>query len=138
MDSFYRILRFGKNYSAAAWAAVLFYVVYTLFQLAGIGMIIPVMDIILNNGSQFELTQDGSNQLIGLQDYINNIVNQGVLTYGSYGILWRACLISFGLFLAKNIFRYALSLKGPLFCFQTIYQGIFLKPYDVMLVSIWQ
>tara|TARA_B110000008_G_scaffold97441_1_gene100087 strand:- start:4666 stop:6516 length:1851 start_codon:yes stop_codon:yes gene_type:complete len=107
MDSFYRILGFGKNYSAAAWAAVLFYVVYTLFQLAGIGMIIPVMDIILNNGSQFELTQDGSNQLTGLQDYINNIVNQGILTFGSYGILWRACLISFGLFLAKNIFRYA-------------------------------
>jgi len=107
MESFYRILRFGKSNSSAAWAAVLCYIIYTLFQLAGIGMIIPVMDIILNNGSQFEIQQDTSLELKGLQDWINSIVNQGILRFGSFGVLWRTCLISFGLFLAKNIFRYS-------------------------------
>ena len=62
MNSFYRVLKFGKEKSSAVWAAIIFYILYTLFQLAGIGMIIPVMDIILNNGSQFEINQVQNSQ----------------------------------------------------------------------------
>ena len=107
MNSFYRVLKFGKENSSAVWAAIIFYILYTLFQLAGIGMIIPVMDIILNNGSQFEINQVQNFELKHLQLWINDTVSYGINLYGSLGVLWRACLISFVIFLMKNIFRYA-------------------------------
>ena len=84
------------------------YLVFTVLSLVGIGMVIPVLDIILGGTeSQIMARPAELHDVDSLQAWLAYWVTQGVTAYGAMGMLWRVCVATLSLFIFKNLTRYA-------------------------------
>lgn len=103
-----RIFQLAKPYYGALTRTVGLYLVFTVLSLVGIGMVIPVLDIILGGTeSQIMARPVALNDVDSLQAWLAYWVTQGVTAYGAMGMLWRVCVATLSLFILKNLTRYA-------------------------------
>lgn len=109
-----RIFQLARPFHQALGSSALFYVLYTLVSLFSLGMIIPVLEVILGAGESISLPSENMGNAMapamggqGFQAWIAFFVAQWVQQYGALGTLVRVCMGAMGLFLAKNVFRYA-------------------------------
>ena len=125
MTALRRIFRTARPFHRALVATALFYILYTMVSLFSIGMIIPVLEVILEGASA--LPQDVGESpggltaipAVGFQDWLSGWVQKGVVHFGSLGMLTRVCVGAIGLFLLKNVFRF-----GALWHMATLRTGI--------------
>ena len=99
---------------------VVLYLVFTVLSLVGIGMVIPVLDIILGGTEAQIMARPADLEGVdSLQAWLAYWVTQGVVTYGAMGMLWRVCVATLSLFVLKNLARY-----GALWNMATVRSGV--------------
>lgn len=106
MSPFVRVLSHAGSAKSSALVAGLLYVGYTIMSLVGIGMIIPVMDIILDSSQQLNARPQVIQDVDSLHAWLAYGVTLGIKAYGPMGILWRICLAAMGIFVIKAVLRY--------------------------------
>ena len=120
MTALRRFLDLARPFKGALGWTALFYLLYTLVSLFSLGMIIPVLEVILN-GDQASSASSTLSSLPAdsFQTWLSNAVGRGVNHYGALGMLWRVCVGAMGLFGLKNLFRF-----GALWNMGTLRTGI--------------
>lgn len=109
MQQYLKILRFALPYSRQIILSVLFNIGTVLFSLASITTLIPILRIIFNTAkpqtSPVEYTG-----ILGLKDYLTGQLNYKMYTWseaiGPQRMLFYVLLVTVGLFLLKNLFRF--------------------------------
>ena len=109
MKQYLKILRFALPYSRQIILSVIFNIGTVLFSLASITTLIPILRIIFNTAkpqtSPVEYTG-----ILGLKDYLTGQLNYKMYTWseaiGPQRILFYVLLVTVGLFLLKNLFRF--------------------------------
>ncbi len=109
MNYFKKILGFAKPYSRYAWMNVFFNILYAVFNVLSVLTFIPVLGILF--GKEEKITEPPVFKgLTGIYDYVQDSLNYFVShmmeTGGVEQALLFICLISFSMFLFKNLFRY--------------------------------
>ena len=109
MNYFLKTLRYAKPYTKYAWLNVLFNALYAVFNVLSVLAFIPVLGILF--GSEEKVTEKPVFKgITGIYDYVQNslnyLVSHTIETSGVEKALLIICLISFGLFFLKNLFRY--------------------------------
>ena len=109
MNYFLKTLRYAKPYTRYAWLNVLFNALYAIFNVLSVLAFIPVLGILF--GSEEKVTEKPVFKgITGIYDYVQNslnyLVSHTIETSGVERALLIICLISFGLFFLKNLFRY--------------------------------
>ncbi len=109
MKQYLKILRFALPYSRQIILSVIFNIGTVLFSLASITTLIPILRIIFNTAkpqtSPVEYTG-----ILGLKDYLTGQLNYKMYTWseaiGPQRMLFYVLLVTVGLFLLKNLFRF--------------------------------
>ena len=109
MKYFKKILRFAIPYSGYAWLNVFFNILYAVFNVLSVLAFIPVLGILFGKEEIIE-QKPTFNGVKGMYEYVQDSLNfyvtNSMETGGVEQALLFICLISFLMFLLKNLFRY--------------------------------
>ena len=109
MQQYLKILRFALPYSRQIILSVLFNIGTVLFSLASITTLIPILRIIFNT-AQPQTSPVEYTGILGLKDYLTGQLNYKMYTWseaiGPQRMLFYVLLVTVGLFLLKNLFRF--------------------------------
>ncbi len=109
MNYFKKILRFAKPYTNYVWLNILFNILYAIFNVLSVLAFIPVLGILF--GREERVTQKPLfTGVAGIYDYVQNSLNYFISnimdTSGAEKALLFISVVSFAMFLFKNLFRY--------------------------------
>lgn len=107
MKSFWRILKFARPYRLSAVLNVIFNLLATVFSLASIGLVIPVLGLIFNQAEAMTEAPayDGNLVEYGKQ-FLEYEVGRRIAETGQSDALLYLCFLVIGAFFFKNLFRY--------------------------------
>lgn len=109
MQQYLKILRFALPYSRQIILSVLFNIGTVLFSLASITTLIPILRIIFNTAKPQTSPVEYAG-ILGLKDYLTGQLNYKMYTWseaiGPQRMLFYVLLVTVGLFLLKNLFRF--------------------------------
>ncbi|WP_374329716.1 ABC transporter ATP-binding protein [Soonwooa sp.] len=112
MNLYRRILRFAAPHQKYIYASLFFNVLYSLFQIASLGTILPVLGMLFGTikmeDKLVEPIYDGhiSHYFNYLKEYSYYYIQSQVNEKGALTVLAWLCLITGFMFLLRNIFRY--------------------------------
>lgn len=112
MNEYKKILKFAKPHQKYIYGSLFFNLLYSLFQIASIGTILPVLGMLFGTIEAKKLTNppvysgDFTDSFSYLKEYSNYYVQSLVTEYGSLKVLAWLCVITAFMFLLRNIFRY--------------------------------
>ena len=112
MNYFKKIVRFAYPYKKYAFLNVLFNILYAIFNVLSVLAFIPVLNILFKQENKI-LTKPVYTgiQNIGVytKDNFYYFISQKIELEGTVSTLLFICVITFGLFFLKNLFRYLAS-----------------------------
>jgi len=112
MNEYKKILKFAKPHQKFIYGSLFFNLMYSLFQIASLGTILPVLGMLFGTIKPEKYTSPPvySGEIIDffsyLKEYSNYYVQSLVTEYGSLNVLAWLCVITAFMFLLRNIFRY--------------------------------
>lgn len=116
MKAFWRIVRYAYPYKGTVILSVISNLFATVFALASIGLVVPVLRIIFDNTQAPQAAPVYDGDLMGFaQEYLNYEIGIRMQSTGQQEALLYVCFLVVSAFLLKNIFRYlALFLLAPM------------------------
>ncbi|MFT4684619.1 MAG: subfamily B ATP-binding cassette protein MsbA, partial [Flavobacteriales bacterium] len=109
MNHFRKILKYAKPYKRFAWLNVLFNILYAIFNVLSVLAFIPVLGILFGEENKvYAKPIYTSFKNIGsyAKDSFYHFISQKIEIEGNVETLLFVCLLTFGLFFFKNLFRY--------------------------------
>ncbi len=109
MNHFRKILKYAKPYRRYAWLNVLFNIFYAIFNVLSVLAFIPVLGILFGEENKvYAKPIYTSFKNIGsyAKDSFYHFISQKIEIEGNVETLLFVCLLTFGLFFFKNLFRY--------------------------------
>lgn len=112
MNYFKKILRFAKPYKKYAFLNVVFNILYAIFNVLSVLAFIPVLGILFGTDKKVvgKPVYDG---ITGLGTYAKDsfyfFISEKIENEGAISVLLFICILTFGLFFLKNLFRYLAS-----------------------------
>ncbi|MBP2618612.1 ABC transporter ATP-binding protein [Chryseobacterium jejuense] len=112
MNEYKKILRFAKPHQKYIYGSLFFNILYSLFQIASLGTILPVLGMLFGTiGSEKQETEPVySGEIINFfsyaKEYSTYYIQSLVAEHGSLKVLAWLCIITAFMFLLRNIFRY--------------------------------
>lgn len=112
MTYFKKIVHFASPYKKFALLNVVFNILYAIFNVLSVLAFIPVLGILF--GTDKKITKEPIYQgITGIGTYAKErfyyFISQKILQEGAIEVLLFICLLTFGLFFLKNLFRYLAS-----------------------------
>ena len=110
MNEYKKILKFARPHQKYIYGSLLFNLLYSLFQIASLGTILPVLGMLFGTikPEKYESAPVYSGDIIDffsyLKEYSNYYVQSLVTEYGSLKVLAWLCVITAFMFLLRNIF----------------------------------
>ncbi len=116
MKAFWRIVRYAYPYKATVILSVISNLFATVFALASIGLVVPVLQIIFDNTKAPDQAPVFEGDLMSFaQDYLAYEIGVRMETTGQQEALLYVCFLVIIAFFLKNVFRYlALFLLAPM------------------------
>ncbi len=116
MKAFWRIVRYAYPYKGTVILSVISNLFATVFALASIGLVVPVLEIIFDNTKSPEKAPIFEGDLMAFaKDYLAYEIGVRMESTGQQEALLYVCFLVVGAFLLKNLFRYfALFLLAPM------------------------
>lgn len=116
MKSFWRIVRYAYPYKGTVILSVISNLLATVFALASIGLVVPVLEIIFDNTKSPEVAPVFSGDIMAFaKDYLAYEIGLRMEATGQQEALLYVCFLVIGAFFMKNVFRYfALFLLAPM------------------------
>jgi subfamily B ATP-binding cassette protein MsbA len=112
MKYFKEILNFAKPYTKFAILNILFNILYAIFNVLSVLAFIPVLGILFGNEKK-AVIQPIYHGLSKIGPYAKEsfyfFISQKIENEGAVNVLLFICLLTFGLFFLKNLFRYLAS-----------------------------
>ena len=112
MSYFKKIIRFALPYKKYAFLNVLFNILYAVFNVLSVLAFIPVLNILFKQENKI-LTKPIYTGFSEIGSYTKEsfyyFISQKIELEGSVSTLLFICLVTFGLFFLKNLFRYLAS-----------------------------
>ncbi len=105
-------MQFAKPYKKYAWLNILFNILYAIFNVLSVLAFIPVLGILFGeeNKAYAEPVFTSINNIGSYaKDYFYYFISQKIEAEGNIETLLFVCLLTFGLFFFKNLFRYLAS-----------------------------
>ena len=112
MKHFKAILNFAKPYTKFAVLNVIFNILYAIFNVLSVLAFIPVLGILFDNKKEAieEPVYQGITKIGGYaKDSFYFFISEKIENEGAVNVLLFICLLTFGLFFLKNLFRYLAS-----------------------------
>ncbi|CAD7804421.1 Lipid A export ATP-binding/permease protein MsbA [Chryseobacterium aquaeductus] len=112
MNEYKKILKFAKPHQKYIYGSLFFNLMYSLFQIASLGTILPVLGMLFGTikPEKYKSAPVYSGDIIDffsyLKEYSNYYVQSLVTEYGSLKVLAWLCIITAFMFLLRNVFRY--------------------------------
>jgi subfamily B ATP-binding cassette protein MsbA len=107
MNPFWRIVRYAYPYKGKVFLSVFSNLMATVFSLASIGLVVPVLQIIFDNAPTASVTPVYEDDIIGYaQDLLAYEIGSRMEATGQQEALLYVCFLVVGAFFFKNIFRY--------------------------------
>jgi subfamily B ATP-binding cassette protein MsbA len=107
MKAFWRIVRYAYPYKMTVVFSVLANLMATIFSLASIGLVVPVLQIIFKNAPAATAAPVYKDDLIGYaQDLLAFEIGTRMQNTGQQEALLYVCFLVIGAFFFKNVFRY--------------------------------
>lgn len=112
MNLYRRILKFASPHQKYIYASLFFNILYSLFQIASLGTILPVLGMLFGTiKTEENLVKPLYTGNIGdyfhyLKEYSYYYIQSEVQSKGALNVLFWLCIITAGMFLLRNIFRY--------------------------------
>ncbi|RMZ60987.1 ABC transporter ATP-binding protein [Chryseobacterium nematophagum] len=112
MNQYIKILKFAKPHQKYIYGSLFFNIMYSVFQIASLGTILPVLGMLFGTITPQEYKSapvysgDIINLFSYLKDYSNYYVQTLVTEYGSLKVLAWLCIITSFMFFLRNAFRY--------------------------------
>ena len=116
MKAFWRIVRYAYPYKGTVILSVISNLLATVFALASIGLVVPVLEIIFDNTKSPEVAPVFSGDIMAFaKDYLAYEIGLRMEATGQQEALLYVCFLVIGAFFMKNVFRYfALFLLAPM------------------------
>ncbi len=116
MKAFWRIVRYAYPYKGTVILSVISNLLATVFALASIGLVVPVLEIIFDNTKSPEVAPVFSGDVMAFaKDYLAYEIGLRMEATGQQEALLYVCFLVIGAFFMKNVFRYfALFLLAPM------------------------
>lgn len=116
MKAFWRIVRYAYPYKGTVILSVIANLFATVFALASIGLVVPVLQIIFDNTKAPKQAPIFDGDLMAYaQDSLAYEIGTRMETTGQQEALLYVCFLVIGAFFLKNVFRYlALFLLAPM------------------------
>lgn len=116
MKAFWRIVRYAYPYKGTVILSVISNLLATVFALASIGLVVPVLEIIFDNTKSPEVAPVFSGDIMAFaKDYLAYEIGIRMEATGQQEALLYVCFLVIGAFFLKNVFRYfALFLLAPM------------------------
>jgi len=112
MEYFKKIIQFAKPYKKYAWLNVVFNILYAIFNVLSVLAFIPVLNILFEQEKTVAIKPiyTGFKSLGSYgKDNFYYFISQKIANEGTLQVLLFICLLAFGLFFFKNLFRYLAS-----------------------------
>ncbi|MET3535460.1 ABC transporter ATP-binding protein [Chryseobacterium limigenitum] len=112
MNEYKKILKFARPHQKYIYGSLFFNLMYSLFQIASLGTILPVLGMLFGTikPEEYKSPPVYSGEFLDFFSYIKNYSNyyvQSLVTdYGSLKVLAGLCIITAFTFLLRNVFRY--------------------------------
>ncbi|RNA60833.1 ABC transporter ATP-binding protein [Chryseobacterium nematophagum] len=112
MNQYIKILKFAKPHQKYIYGSLFFNIMYSVFQIASLGTILPVLGMLFGTitPQEYEAAPTYSGDILDffsyLKDYSNYYVQTLVTEYGSLKVLAWLCIITSFMFFLRNAFRY--------------------------------
>ncbi|CAA7197532.1 ABC transporter ATP-binding protein [Chryseobacterium potabilaquae] len=112
MNQYIKILKFAKPHQKYIYGSLFFNIMYSVFQIASLGTILPVLGMLFGTitPQEYKSAPVYSGDIIDLfsylKDYSNYYVQTLVAEYGSLKVLAWLCIITSFMFFLRNAFRY--------------------------------
>ncbi len=112
MNLYRRILKFAAPHQKYIYASLFFNILYSLFQIASLGTILPVLGMLFGtikmDKAIVEPIYDGhvTHYFDYLKEYSYYYIQSQVHDRGALNVLFWLCIITAFMFLLRNIFRY--------------------------------
>jgi subfamily B ATP-binding cassette protein MsbA len=109
MKYFKAILKFAKPYSKFAVLNVVFNILYAIFNVLSVLAFIPVLGILFSTEKKVYATpvyEGFSNVGSYAKDSFYFFISEKIENEGEISVLLFICILTFGLFFFKNLFRY--------------------------------
>lgn len=116
MKAFWRIVRYAYPYKGTVILSVLANLFATVFALASIGLVVPVLQIIFDNTKAPEQAPVFDGDIMAYaEDFLSYEIGTRMETIGQQEALLYVCFWVISAFFLKNVFRYlALYLLAPM------------------------
>jgi len=116
MKAFWRIVRYAYPYKGTVILSVLANLLATIFALASIGLVVPVLQIIFDNTKAPEAAPVFDGDIMAFaEQFLAYEIGSRMETTGQQEALLYVCILVVSAFLLKNVFRYlALFLLAPM------------------------
>lgn len=112
MNEYKKILKFAKPHQKYIYGSLFFNLMYSLFQIASLGTILPVLGMLFGTikPEKYESAPAYSGNITDLfsylKEYSNYYVQSLVTEHGSLNVLAWLCVVTAFMFLLRNAFRY--------------------------------
>ena len=107
MKSFWRIVRYAYPYKGKVFLSVFSNLMATVFSLASIGLVVPVLQIIFDNApAAAEAPVYKDNILAYAEEFLAYEIGTRMADTGQQEALLYVCFLVVGAFFFKNVFRY--------------------------------
>lgn len=112
MNEYKKILKFAKPHQKYIYGSLFFNLMYSLFQIASLGTILPVLGMLFGTikPEKYESAPVYSGNMVDLfsylKEYSNYYVQSLVTEHGSLNVLAWLCVVTAFMFLLRNAFRY--------------------------------
>lgn len=112
MNQYRRILKFAAPHQKYIYASLFFNILYSLFQIASLGTILPVLGMLFGTIKMEETIVkpiydgDVGDYFAYLKEYSYYFIQHEVQEKGALNVLFWLCIITAFMFLLRNIFRY--------------------------------
>jgi ATP-binding cassette, subfamily B, bacterial MsbA len=108
MQVYVRILTYGKGLWRKGIPAILFLILYNVFNALSLAMIIPFLDILFSESSGIQSSPPASEllSLSGLKQYAFQYLDYAIFSFGKSKILLWFCIILVSSIFLKSLFRY--------------------------------
>jgi len=112
MNQYRRILKFAAPHQKYIYASLFFNILYSLFQIASLGTILPVLGMLFGTIKMDKNLEkpiyDGhiGDYFAYLKEYSYYFIQNEVHEKGALNVLFWLCIITAFMFLLRNIFRY--------------------------------
>ncbi|AQX11637.1 antibiotic ABC transporter ATP-binding protein [Elizabethkingia meningoseptica] len=104
MNLYYKILKFARPHQKYIYGSLFFNILYSVFQIASLGTILPVLGILF--GTMERDTVEKTDSVSKVKSYFYNIIDQQMQQHGALTVLFWLCAITAVAFLLRNVFRY--------------------------------